>query len=82
VDFCYLETSIAARFFSNSILFVLPANGWVTKIGLVIRGGNAELFAGSISMGLGAYLAAITDRKHYEVEEARQGRRVTEVPDL
>jgi hypothetical protein len=27
-------------------------------------------------------LIAITDRKHYEVEEARQGRQVTVAPDL
>lgn len=38
---------------------------------IVILGGLAELFAGSISMGLGAYLAAVTERKHYEVEERK-----------
>lgn len=38
---------------------------------IVILGGLAELFAGSISMGLGAYLAAVTERKHYEVEESK-----------
>lgn len=37
---------------------------------IVVLGGLAELFAGSISMGLGAYLAAATEKKHYEVEEA------------
>ncbi|KAK3619809.1 Protein ccc1, partial [Elasticomyces elasticus] len=41
---------------------------------LVIVGGLAELFAGSISMGLGAYLAALADRKIYEVEELRERR--------
>lgn len=39
---------------------------------LVIIGGLAELFSGSISMGLGAYLAAVTDRDHYKCEEARE----------
>ncbi|KAF9246720.1 hypothetical protein DTO006G1_8083 [Penicillium roqueforti] len=39
---------------------------------LVILGGLAELFSGSISMGLGAYLAAVTDRDHYENEEKRE----------
>ena len=49
-----------------------------TKI--VILGGLAELFAGSISMGLGAFLASMTDRKHFEVEEAREIREVRERP--
>ena len=47
---------------------------------VVILGGLAELFAGSISMGLGAYLAAITERKHYEVEEKRERRAVRDCP--
>ena len=47
---------------------------------LVILGGLAELFAGSISMGLGAYLAAVTEKKHYEVEEQRERNEVKECP--
>nr|POE79883.1 vacuolar iron transporter 1 [Quercus suber] len=47
---------------------------------LVILGGLAELFAGAISMGLGAYLAAVTERKHYEVEERRERREIAECP--
>lgn len=47
---------------------------------LVIIGGLAELFAGSISMGLGAYLAALTDAKHYAVEELRERREVEDCP--
>ena len=39
---------------------------------LVIIGGLAELFSGAISMGLGAYLAAVTDRDHYLSEEKRE----------
>lgn len=39
---------------------------------LVITGGLAELFSGAISMGLGAYLAAVTDRDHYNSEEKRE----------
>jgi hypothetical protein len=31
-------------------------------------------------MGLGAWLAAETERKHYEVEEAREFREVKEMP--
>jgi VIT1/CCC1 family predicted Fe2+/Mn2+ transporter len=44
----------------------------VGSLNLVILGGLAELFAGAISMGLGAFLAAVTERKHYQVEEARE----------
>jgi VIT1/CCC1 family predicted Fe2+/Mn2+ transporter len=39
---------------------------------LVVIGGLAELFSGAISMGLGAYLAAVTDRDHYIAEEKRE----------
>ena len=52
----------------------------VGSLNLVILGGLAELFAGAISMGLGAFLAAITERKHYKVEEAREFREVFECP--
>lgn len=55
-------------------------HGSVGSIHVVIVGGLAELFAGAISMGLGAWLAAETERKHYEVEEAREMREVQEVP--
>lgn len=48
---------------------------------LVIIGGLAELFSGVISMGLGAYLAAVTDREHYQNEAAREKREVTEKPE-
>lgn len=48
---------------------------------LVIVGGLAELFAGAISMGLGAYLAAVTELKHYGVEEAREHKEVIEKPE-
>lgn len=49
---------------------------------LVIMGGLAELLAGALSMGLGAYLAAITERKRYQVEERRQRQVLKECPDL
>ncbi|KAF2029545.1 DUF125-domain-containing protein [Setomelanomma holmii] len=47
---------------------------------IVIIGGTAELFAGAISMGLGAWLAAKTEATHFEVEEARERREVREMP--
>ncbi|KAF3761399.1 DUF125-domain-containing protein, partial [Cryphonectria parasitica EP155] len=39
---------------------------------LVVIGGLAELFSGMISMGLGAYLAAATERQHWEAEYQRE----------
>ena len=48
---------------------------------LVIVGGLAELFSGSISMGLGAYLAAVTDRDHYFSEEKRERDEVVNKPE-
>ena len=47
---------------------------------LVVLAGLAELCSGALSMGLGAYLAAATAQKHYEVEEARERREVREQP--
>jgi vacuolar iron transporter family protein len=48
---------------------------------LVISGGLAELFSGSISMGLGAYLAASTDRDQYIAERKREEDEVANKPE-
>jgi len=48
---------------------------------LVIIGGLAELFSGAISMGLGAYLAAVTERDHYLSEEKREQEEVQTKPE-
>jgi VIT1/CCC1 family predicted Fe2+/Mn2+ transporter len=48
---------------------------------LVVIAGLAEIAAGSIAMGLGGYLAAKTDRDHYENELAREMRETVELPD-
>lgn len=47
---------------------------------VVISGGLAELFAGSLSMGIGAVLASLNEKTHYTVEEAREFREVREDP--
>lgn len=39
---------------------------------VIVLGGLAEMVAGSISMGLGGYLAAKSDIDHYNVELARE----------
>lgn len=69
--------------FSDGLTVPFALTAGLSSLGstkIVILGGLAELFAGSISMGLGAFLASVTDRKHYEVEEAREWREVTEQP--
>jgi vacuolar iron transporter family protein len=48
---------------------------------LVVIAGLAEIAAGSIAMGLGGYLAARTDRDHYESERQREIRETVEVPE-
>lgn len=48
---------------------------------LVIIGGLAELFSGAISMGLGAYLAAVTERDRYMCEEKRERDEVAVKPE-
>ena len=47
---------------------------------LVVIAGLAEIAAGSIAMGLGGYLAARTDRDHYESEREREIRETVELP--
>jgi VIT1/CCC1 family predicted Fe2+/Mn2+ transporter len=47
---------------------------------LVVIAGLAEIAAGSIAMGLGGYLAARTDRDHYESEREREIRETIELP--
>ena len=48
---------------------------------LVVIAGLAEIAAGSIAMGLGGYLAARTDREHYQSERAREMRETVELPE-
>ena len=48
---------------------------------IVVIAGLAEIAAGSIAMGLGGYLAARTDRDHYESERQREYRETVELPD-
>ena len=69
--------------FSDGITVPFALTAGLSSLGntkIVILGGLAELFAGSISMGLGAFLAAVTEKKHYEVEEAREKREVKDCP--
>ena len=49
---------------------------------IVITAGLAEIAAGSISMGLGGYLAGRTDVEHYEAEEHREVQETIDVPEV
>ena len=50
--------------------------------GIIIAAVLAEIVAGSISMGLGGYLAANTEALHYENERKREEREVEEKADI
>lgn len=48
---------------------------------LVMLGGLAELFSGAISMGLGGYLACLTERDRYAAERVREYQEIRDTPD-
>jgi VIT1/CCC1 family predicted Fe2+/Mn2+ transporter len=48
---------------------------------IVVTAGLAEIAAGSISMGLGGYLAGRTDIEHYETERQRETRETEQIPE-
>ena len=66
-----------------TVPFALAAglSGTVASTAIVVVAGLAEIAAGSIAMGLGGYLAARTDRDHYESERAREFRETLELPE-
>ena len=53
----------------------------VTNAHLVVAVGLAEIAAGAISMGLGGYLVASTEREHYRAEVGRETRETELVPE-
>lgn len=57
-------------------------SGASVSASVVIIAGLAEIAAGSISMGLGGFLAGRSEVEHYQVEEAREKQETVEVPDL
>lgn len=66
-----------------TVPFALAAglSGTVASTAIVVVAGLAEIAAGSIAMGLGGYLAARTDRDHYESEREREYRETVELPE-
>ncbi|MCB0201244.1 MAG: VIT1/CCC1 transporter family protein [Anaerolineae bacterium] len=65
-----------------TVPFALAAglSGAVASTSVVVTAGLAEIAAGSIAMGLGGYLAAQTDREHYESERTREEQETLDVP--
>lgn len=55
-------------------------SGATTSAVLVVTAGLAEIAAGSISMGLGGYLAGRTDIEHYDAERKREEQETQDVP--
>lgn len=65
--------------FSDGLTVPFALTAGLSSLGssrLVIMGGLAELFSGMISMGLGAYLAAVTERDRYRSALRRERDRV------
>jgi len=60
--------------FSDGLTVPFALTAGLSVVGstkIVIMGGLAELFSGMISMGLGAYNVAVTERQHWEAEHER-----------
>ena len=57
-----------------TVPFALTAGltGAVTSNMIIITAGMAEIIAGSIAMGLGGYMAGVTDYQHYQSEKKRE----------
>lgn len=67
-----------------TVPFALAAglSGAVDSTAIIITAGLAEMAAGSISMGLGGYLAAKSDAEHYAKEEMREYTEIKTMPSV
>jgi VIT1/CCC1 family predicted Fe2+/Mn2+ transporter len=54
----------------------------VTSSQIIVTAGLAEVAAGAIVMGLGGYLAARSDQKHYASEERREYQETVKLRDI
>lgn len=65
-----------------TVPFALAAglSGAVHSNSVIIVAGLAEIIAGTISMGLGGYLAGRTEIEHYEGEQRREEMEVKKIP--
>lgn len=65
-----------------TVPFALSAglSGAVSNNSIILIAGLAEIIAGTISMGLGGFLAGQTEIEHYEGEQKREEKEVKEIP--
>ena len=86
----HIKSSAALRDFvigmsdGLTVPFALAAglSGAVDSTAIIVTAGIAEIAAGAISMGLGGYLGARTEKEHYESEERREFREVQQLPKV
>jgi VIT1/CCC1 family predicted Fe2+/Mn2+ transporter len=66
-----------------TVPFALAAglSGAVSSNSLILTAGLAEIVAGTVSMGLGGFLAGKTDEEHYEGELRREYQEIEEIPE-
>lgn len=64
------------------IAFVAGTTALLNGTTLVLKAGVAEMFAGAISMGLGAYLGSKSQREVYDKEKQREYYEVEHMPDM
>lgn len=66
-----------------TVPFALTAGltGAVASNSIVITAGLAEIIAGSIAMGLGGYMAGVTEYQHYHSEKRREYWEVENLPE-
>jgi len=66
-----------------TVPFALAAglSGAMVSTGIIVTAGSAEIVAGAIAMGLGGYLAARTEREHYEAERRREWQETIDMPE-
>src|SRR5262245_49002818 len=64
------------------LAFVAGVSASLGNSRLILLAGLAEMFAGAVSMGLGAFLGARAERDLYQREKAREEREIREVPHL
>lgn len=66
-----------------TVPFALAAGltGAIASTRIIVTAGLAEIAAGSISMGLGGYLAAQSDAEHYAIERQREEEEVDKIPE-
>jgi VIT1/CCC1 family predicted Fe2+/Mn2+ transporter len=64
------------------LAFVAGVSASLAERKLVLLAGISEMFAGALSMGLGAFLGTRAEHDLYQRERAREEREVNEVPHL